>query len=184
LWPSHSILGPLRCPVPGLQDTTVREPLEWRRNSNGCSNNSNSNSHSNSFPPSCLSLCVLTAVPDLPLVNLTVDPQPVLEGNLVRFHCAAKANPPVIYYRWVPTCRTSNSSSSFCCCLVPELLCLFVLLFSSKYCGGKQVENQMKESIINKDRSFFFALAAVLSHRDKLQLTVRVICLVVRIKLS
>ena len=36
---------------------------------------------------------------DLPLVNLTVDPQPVLEGNLVRFHCAAKANPPVIYYR-------------------------------------------------------------------------------------
>ncbi|CAL8398759.1 unnamed protein product [Boreogadus saida] len=37
---------------------------------------------------------------DMPLVNLTVDPQPVLEGNLVRFHCAAKANPPVIYYRW------------------------------------------------------------------------------------
>lgn len=36
---------------------------------------------------------------DLPVVNLSVDPQPVLEGNLVKFHCAAKANPPVIYYR-------------------------------------------------------------------------------------
>lgn len=37
---------------------------------------------------------------DLPIVNLTVEPQPVLEGNMVKFHCAAKANPPVIYYRW------------------------------------------------------------------------------------
>lgn len=38
---------------------------------------------------------------DLPIVNLTVEPQPILEGNLVRFHCGAKANPPVIYYRSV-----------------------------------------------------------------------------------
>ncbi|XP_034722745.1 kin of IRRE-like protein 3 isoform X11 [Etheostoma cragini] len=36
----------------------------------------------------------------LPLVNLTVEPQPVLEGNLVKFHCSAKANPPVTLYRW------------------------------------------------------------------------------------
>ncbi|KAK2846995.1 hypothetical protein Q5P01_009994 [Channa striata] len=36
----------------------------------------------------------------LPLVNLSVEPQPVLEGNLVKFHCSAKANPPVILYRW------------------------------------------------------------------------------------
>uniref|UniRef100_A0A8C9YYM2 Kirre like nephrin family adhesion molecule 3 n=1 Tax=Sander lucioperca TaxID=283035 RepID=A0A8C9YYM2_SANLU len=36
----------------------------------------------------------------LPLVNLSVEPQPVLEGNLVKFHCSAKANPPVTLYRW------------------------------------------------------------------------------------
>ncbi|KAM9800905.1 kin of IRRE-like protein 3 isoform 6-T6 [Neosynchiropus ocellatus] len=36
----------------------------------------------------------------LPLVNLSVEPQPVLEGNLVRFHCSAKANPPVTMFRW------------------------------------------------------------------------------------
>uniref|UniRef100_A0A3B4G1S1 Kirre like nephrin family adhesion molecule 3 n=1 Tax=Pundamilia nyererei TaxID=303518 RepID=A0A3B4G1S1_9CICH len=36
----------------------------------------------------------------LPLVNLSVEPQPVLEGNLVKFHCSAKANPPVTHYRW------------------------------------------------------------------------------------
>lgn len=36
---------------------------------------------------------------DLPLVNLSVEPQPVLEGNLVKFHCSAKANPPVTLYR-------------------------------------------------------------------------------------
>ncbi|XP_077313971.1 kin of IRRE-like protein 3 isoform X3 [Lithobates pipiens] len=35
-----------------------------------------------------------------PLVNLTVDPQPVLEDNVVKFHCAAKANPAVTQYRW------------------------------------------------------------------------------------
>ncbi|KAM4651787.1 kin of IRRE-like protein 3 isoform 2-T2 [Discoglossus pictus] len=35
-----------------------------------------------------------------PLVNLTVDPQAVLEDNVVKFHCAAKANPPVTQYRW------------------------------------------------------------------------------------
>ncbi|KTF84975.1 hypothetical protein cypCar_00020847 [Cyprinus carpio] len=37
---------------------------------------------------------------DLPLVNLSVEPQPVLEGNLVKFHCSAKANPPVTQYKW------------------------------------------------------------------------------------
>lgn len=42
----------------------------------------------------------LFAPPDFPLVNLSVEPQPVLEGNLVKFHCAAKANPPVTHYRW------------------------------------------------------------------------------------
>uniref|UniRef100_A0A3Q2XUM4 Kirre like nephrin family adhesion molecule 3 n=1 Tax=Hippocampus comes TaxID=109280 RepID=A0A3Q2XUM4_HIPCM len=46
---------------------------------------------------SCLCLCFLL---DFPLVNLSVEPQPVLEGNLVRFHCSAKANPPVTLYRW------------------------------------------------------------------------------------
>lgn len=48
-----------------------------------------------------LSLClyVLFCVLDLPLVNLSVEPQPVLEGNLVKFHCSAKANPPVTLYR-------------------------------------------------------------------------------------
>uniref|UniRef100_A0A674EIY4 Kirre like nephrin family adhesion molecule 3 n=1 Tax=Salmo trutta TaxID=8032 RepID=A0A674EIY4_SALTR len=37
---------------------------------------------------------------NLPLVNLSVEPQPILEGNLVKFHCSAKANPPVTLYRW------------------------------------------------------------------------------------
>ncbi|XP_043532846.1 kin of IRRE-like protein 3 isoform X3 [Chiloscyllium plagiosum] len=35
-----------------------------------------------------------------PLVNLTVEPQPVLEGSTVRFRCSAKANPAVSLYRW------------------------------------------------------------------------------------
>uniref|UniRef100_A0A8C8TIU9 Kirre like nephrin family adhesion molecule 3 n=1 Tax=Peromyscus maniculatus bairdii TaxID=230844 RepID=A0A8C8TIU9_PERMB len=35
-----------------------------------------------------------------PLVNLSVEPQPVLEDNLVTFHCSAKANPAVTQYRW------------------------------------------------------------------------------------
>nr|XP_014340394.1 PREDICTED: kin of IRRE-like protein 3 [Latimeria chalumnae] len=35
-----------------------------------------------------------------PLVNLSVDPQPVLEENTVKFHCSAKANPAVTQYRW------------------------------------------------------------------------------------
>lgn len=42
--------------------------------------------------------CLLSHT-DLPLVNLTVEPQPILEGNMVKFHCAAKANPPVTQYR-------------------------------------------------------------------------------------
>ncbi|KAA8593869.1 hypothetical protein FQN60_004703, partial [Etheostoma spectabile] len=44
--------------------------------------------------------CLYVLYLDLPLVNLTVEPQPVLEGNLVKFHCSAKANPPVTLYRW------------------------------------------------------------------------------------
>ncbi|KAK6469149.1 kin of IRRE-like protein 3 isoform X2 [Huso huso] len=35
-----------------------------------------------------------------PLVNLSVEPQPILEGNLVKFHCSAKANPAVTQFRW------------------------------------------------------------------------------------
>ncbi|XP_007495170.1 kin of IRRE-like protein 3 isoform X2 [Monodelphis domestica] len=35
-----------------------------------------------------------------PLVNLSVEPQPVLDGNTVKFHCSAKANPAVTQYRW------------------------------------------------------------------------------------
>ncbi|MGH0163329.1 UNVERIFIED_CONTAM: hypothetical protein FKN15_044900 [Acipenser sinensis] len=35
-----------------------------------------------------------------PLVNLSVEPQPILEGNLVKFHCSAKANPAVTLFRW------------------------------------------------------------------------------------
>ncbi|MGH0148270.1 UNVERIFIED_CONTAM: hypothetical protein FKN15_046442 [Acipenser sinensis] len=34
-----------------------------------------------------------------PLVNLSVEPQPILEGNLVKFHCSAKANPAVTLFR-------------------------------------------------------------------------------------
>ncbi|POI32999.1 hypothetical protein CIB84_003249 [Bambusicola thoracicus] len=37
---------------------------------------------------------------DPPLVNLSVEPQPVLEDNTVKFHCSAKANPAVTQYRW------------------------------------------------------------------------------------
>ncbi|KAG7268645.1 hypothetical protein CRUP_020965 [Coryphaenoides rupestris] len=46
-----------------------------------------------------LLLVGLPGCKDLPLVNLSVEPQPILEGNLVRFHCSAKANPPVTLYR-------------------------------------------------------------------------------------
>lgn len=49
------------------------------------------------FVPQLLSLLFFFL--DLPLVNLSVEPQPVLEGNLVKFHCSAKANPPVTLYR-------------------------------------------------------------------------------------
>ncbi|XP_060036131.1 kin of IRRE-like protein 3 isoform X3 [Erinaceus europaeus] len=35
-----------------------------------------------------------------PLVNLSVEPQPVLEDNVVTFFCSAKANPAVTQYRW------------------------------------------------------------------------------------
>ncbi|KGL78238.1 Kin of IRRE-like 3, partial [Tinamus guttatus] len=33
-------------------------------------------------------------------VRLSVEPQPVLEDNTVKFHCSAKANPAVTQYRW------------------------------------------------------------------------------------
>ncbi|EMP29608.1 Kin of IRRE-like protein 3 [Chelonia mydas] len=33
-----------------------------------------------------------------PLVNLSVEPQPVLEDNTVKFHCSAKANPAATQY--------------------------------------------------------------------------------------
>ncbi|XP_072885768.1 kin of IRRE-like protein 3 isoform X2 [Hemitrygon akajei] len=35
-----------------------------------------------------------------PVVNLTMEPQPVLEGSTVKFQCSAKANPAVSLYRW------------------------------------------------------------------------------------
>ncbi|XP_042286456.1 kin of IRRE-like protein 3 isoform X1 [Thunnus maccoyii] len=55
---------------------------------------------SNKAAPNGKDATVTIDIQHLPIVNLTVEPQPVLEGNLVRFHCAAKANPPVINYRW------------------------------------------------------------------------------------
>uniref|UniRef100_A0A8C5JFA7 Ig-like domain-containing protein n=1 Tax=Junco hyemalis TaxID=40217 RepID=A0A8C5JFA7_JUNHY len=42
----------------------------------------------------------LSLFADPPLVNLSVEPQPVLEDNTVKFHCSAKANPAVTQYRW------------------------------------------------------------------------------------
>ncbi|KAK7925303.1 hypothetical protein WMY93_007613 [Mugilogobius chulae] len=54
---------------------------------------------SNKAAPNGKDATVTIDIQHLPIVNLTVEPQPVLEGNLVRFHCGAKANPPVIYYR-------------------------------------------------------------------------------------
>ncbi|KAG7222777.1 hypothetical protein INR49_016096 [Caranx melampygus] len=55
---------------------------------------------SNKAAPTGKDATVTIDIQHLPIVNLTVEPQPVLEGNMVKFHCAAKANPPVIYYRW------------------------------------------------------------------------------------
>ncbi|XP_034082710.1 kin of IRRE-like protein 3 isoform X1 [Gymnodraco acuticeps] len=55
---------------------------------------------SNKAAPNGKDATVTIDIQHLPIVNLTVDPQPVLEGNLIKFHCAAKANPPVLYYRW------------------------------------------------------------------------------------
>ncbi|KAJ0061439.1 hypothetical protein NL108_000866, partial [Boleophthalmus pectinirostris] len=55
---------------------------------------------SNKAAPNGKDATVTIDIQHLPIVNLTVEPQPVLEGNLVRFLCRAKANPPVIYYRW------------------------------------------------------------------------------------
>ncbi|XP_029372528.1 kin of IRRE-like protein 3 [Echeneis naucrates] len=55
---------------------------------------------SNKAVPSGKETSVTIDIQHLPLVNLSVEPQPVLEGNLVKFHCSAKANPPVTLYRW------------------------------------------------------------------------------------
>ncbi|XP_055370294.1 kin of IRRE-like protein 3 isoform X7 [Betta splendens] len=55
---------------------------------------------SNKAVPNGKETSVTIDIQHLPLVNLSVDPQPVLEGNLVKFHCSAKANPPVTLYRW------------------------------------------------------------------------------------
>ncbi|XP_044078372.1 kin of IRRE-like protein 3 isoform X4 [Siniperca chuatsi] len=55
---------------------------------------------SNKAAPHGKDATVTIDIQHLPIVNLTVEPQPILEGNVVKFHCAAKANPPVIYYRW------------------------------------------------------------------------------------
>ncbi|XP_064838238.1 kin of IRRE-like protein 3 isoform X1 [Oncorhynchus masou masou] len=55
---------------------------------------------SNKAAPNGKDAVVTIDIQHLPLVNLSVDPQPILEGNLVKFHCSAKANPPVIHYRW------------------------------------------------------------------------------------
>ncbi|KAI7793642.1 putative kin of IRRE-like protein 3 [Triplophysa rosa] len=55
---------------------------------------------SNKASPNGKEATVTIDIQHFPLVNLSVEPQPVLEGNLVKFHCAAKANPPVSHYRW------------------------------------------------------------------------------------
>ncbi|XP_068080114.1 kin of IRRE-like protein 3 isoform X1 [Danio rerio] len=55
---------------------------------------------SNKAAPNGKEATVTIDIQHFPLVNLSVEPQPVLEGNLVKFHCAAKANPPVTHYRW------------------------------------------------------------------------------------
>uniref|UniRef100_A0A6I8NLB7 Kirre like nephrin family adhesion molecule 3 n=1 Tax=Ornithorhynchus anatinus TaxID=9258 RepID=A0A6I8NLB7_ORNAN len=47
-----------------------------------------------------------------PLVNLSLEPQPVLEGHTVRFHCAAKANPAVTQYRWAKRGQVIKEASS------------------------------------------------------------------------
>ncbi|TRY84676.1 hypothetical protein DNTS_016292, partial [Danionella cerebrum] len=54
----------------------------------------------NKAAPNGKETTVTIDIQHFPLVNLSVEPQPVLEGNLVKFHCAAKANPPVARYRW------------------------------------------------------------------------------------
>ncbi|XP_068441278.1 kin of IRRE-like protein 3 isoform X9 [Clinocottus analis] len=55
---------------------------------------------SNKAVPNGKETSVTIDIQHLPLVNLSVEPQPVLEGNIVKFHCSAKANPPVTLYRW------------------------------------------------------------------------------------
>ncbi|MED6248969.1 Kin of IRRE-like protein 3, partial [Ataeniobius toweri] len=54
---------------------------------------------SNKAVPNGKETSVTIDIQHLPLVNLSVEPQPILEGNLVKFHCSGKANPPVSLYR-------------------------------------------------------------------------------------
>uniref|UniRef100_A0A674BPM3 Kirre like nephrin family adhesion molecule 3 n=1 Tax=Salmo trutta TaxID=8032 RepID=A0A674BPM3_SALTR len=55
---------------------------------------------SNKAVPNGKETSVNIDIQHLPLVNLSVEPQPILEGNLVKFHCSAKANPPITLFRW------------------------------------------------------------------------------------
>uniref|UniRef100_A0A3P9ABC6 Ig-like domain-containing protein n=1 Tax=Esox lucius TaxID=8010 RepID=A0A3P9ABC6_ESOLU len=55
---------------------------------------------SNKAVPNGKETSVIIDIQHLPLVNLSVEPQPILEGNMIQFHCSAKANPPVTMYRW------------------------------------------------------------------------------------
>lgn len=70
----------------------------------------------------CLCVSVVFFL-DLPLVNLSVEPQPVLEGNLVKFHCSAKANPPVTLYRWDHEKRHLQSTCTLHGCTKHEGSC-------------------------------------------------------------
>jgi len=69
--------------------------------------------------------------PDFPLVNLSVEPQPVLEGNLVKFYCSAKANPPVTHYRW-ELALTHTHTHSHTCPRSPSCTLLMFLLLCRK----------------------------------------------------
>ncbi|XP_077161896.1 kin of IRRE-like protein 3 isoform X1 [Paroedura picta] len=55
---------------------------------------------SNKAVPSGKEASVTIDIQHPPHVNLSVEPQPVLEDNTVKFQCSAKANPAVTQYRW------------------------------------------------------------------------------------
>ncbi|KAJ6656054.1 hypothetical protein lerEdw1_004460, partial [Lerista edwardsae] len=52
-----------------------------------------------------------------PLVNLSVEPQPVLEDNTVKFHCSAKANPAVTQYSYMGMIDGLSLAGAFANCL-------------------------------------------------------------------